>query len=186
MHFPKEPFRAVSGLISIVALAACSQPPTETVETARIENQAMEIAIAAIPPGFAVISEAGPTIQLERTDQADGARLTIEATAELPGGINLVAEADSMKDWFEQQPDGQYFGNLELGTPNGPAFTARGAYSSGTSQIEELRVFALHPTANRMLRMTYTYPPGTGKERLQQLAEVLGEIEALAQNASDS
>ena len=91
-----------------------------------------------------------------------------------------------MRDWFEQQPDGQYFGNLELGTPTGPAFTARGSYTSGSTPVEELRVFALHPSANRMLRLTYSYPPGTGKERLMQLAEVLGEIEALDQSASDS
>ena len=30
-----------------------------------------------------------------------------------------------------------------------------------------------------MLRMTYRYPPGEGKERLQQMAEVLGEVEGL-------
>ena len=145
----------------------------------RIENSSLAIAIAALPADFEVAAGEGQTIELQSIGEVGGGTLLIEATEELTGGINLVAAAEGMKDWFEQQPDGQYFGNLELGTPTGPAFTARGSYSTDGVEVEELRVFSLHPTANRMIRMTFRYPPGEGKIRMQQLVAVLGEIEAL-------
>lgn len=189
MHgtMPKS-FLLLIALLTWAPTACTKEPPAVNAPT-RIENPSLAIAVAAVPATFEIVTADGPTIELRRTDETGVAQLTIEATGDLQGGINLVAEAESMQDWFMQQPDGQYYGNLELGTPTGPAFTARGAYRDGETAIEELRVFAMHPTAHRMLRLTYRYSPGTGKERLQQLAEVLGEIEALApeaQNASDN
>ncbi len=170
-----------------VVIFGCSQPAQEVVEEPTdVRSASMGLVVAALPPAFTVVSSDGPTIELERSDEQGTAQLSIEATGDQPGGINLVAEAEAMKEWFEQQPDGQFFGNLELGTPFGPAFTARGAYAVDGERIEQLRVFALHPAQERMLRLTYSYPPGTGKERLQQLAEVLGEIEPLPQNAPDN
>jgi len=168
-------------LSSVLAWSGCA-PKEEEAATPlpeRVENTALNIVIAALPADFEVTSDQGQIIELRSIGDGSTGTLLIEATEELSGGINLVAAAEGMKDWFEQQPNGQYFGNLELGTPTGPAFTARGSYIGEAGEVEELRVFSLHPTANRMLRMTYRYPPGEGKIRMQQLVAVLGEIEAL-------
>jgi len=170
---------SMSILLAGLAWIACSRGAPETPPpAASVANDALGIAIAAIPEPFVVTSNDGPSLELQATGETGVATLHIEATDELAGGINLVAEAESMQDWFEQQPDGKFFGNLELGTPHGPAFTSRGSYLEDGVAVEELWVFSLHPTSNRMLRLAYRYPPGEGKERLQELANALGEIEA--------
>ena len=167
----------------VVALASggCAAKESEVAAPTlqRVESTSLGIAIAALPSDFEVSASEGQIIELLATGEVVDGTLVIEATEELTGGINLVAAAEGMKDWFEQQPDGQFFGNLELGTPTGPAFTARGSYSTDSGEVEELRIFALHPSANRMIRMTFRYPPGEGKVRMQQLVAVLGEIESL-------
>ena len=167
--------------LALVAMvvSGCAESQPESAPPPRVENQDLGIAIAAVYPPFVVETNEGSILQLRAPGQSGDATLYFETTAEMSGGINLVAEAEGMRDWFEQQPDGQYFGNLELGTPLGPAFTSRGSYTLEGAIIEEIRVFAIHPTGNRLLRMTYRYAPGEGKERLQQLAGILGEIEGL-------
>ena len=166
-------------LLSGLAWIGCSQSEPVPPPVTRVENSDLGIAIAALPDPFVVGTNEGVVLELLAPGEAGDGTLFFETTAEMSGGINLVAEAEGMRDWFEQQPDGQYFGNLELGTPIGPAFTSRGSYTLAGAAIEEIRVFAIHPGSNRLLRLTYRYPPGEGKLRLQQLAEVLGEIEAI-------
>lgn len=175
-------------LLPGIAWIGCSdsQPEPAPEPAPRIENSDLGIAIAAMPPPFSVGANDGPVLVLRAPGEAGEATLFFESTAEISGGINLVAEAEGMREWFEKQPDGQYFGNLELGTPLGPAFTSRGSYALDGVQVEEIRVFAIHPSSNRLLRMTYQYPPGEGKERLQQLAEVLGEVEGLWEADQDA
>ena len=179
-------FVTAAWLLAGALLAGCAGSPPEAPAAPRVENHDLGIAIAAVYPPFAVATNEGPVMELRAPGETGEGTLFIESTAELSGGINLVAEAEGMRDWFEQQPAGQYFGNLELGTPLGPAFTSRGSYELDGSAVEEIRVFTIHPTGNRMLRMTYRYPPGQGKERLQQLAEILGEIEGLEPTAQDA
>lgn len=178
-----RPIQWIQACILVVALvsAGCAAKEQEVAAPTleRVESPSLGIAISALPSDFEVSSSEGQTIELTASGEVVDGTLLIEATEELAGGINLVAAAEGMKDWFEQQPDGQYFGNLELGTPTGPAFTARGSYSTDSGEVEELRLFALHPSANRMIRMTFSYPPGEGKIRMQQLVAVLGEIEGL-------
>lgn len=175
--------RSLPALLFSISVVMCACAPRQE-EAApaplqRVENTDLGIAIAALPAEFEVVSDQGPVIELRTVGETAGGVMTIEVTEELTGGINLVAAAEAMKDWFEQQPEGQYFGNLELGTPSGPAFTSRGSYRSEQGLVEELRVFALHPSANRMVRMTFSYPPGEGKVRMQQLVSVLGEVEPI-------
>ena len=167
-------------------LVGCTGSSPEAPDAPRVENHDLGLAIAAVYPPFVVAGNQGPVMELQTPGETGEGTLFIEATAELSGGINLVAEAEGMREWFEQQPEGQYFGNLELGTPLGPAFTSRGSYVLDGAAVEEIRVFTIHPTGNRMLRMTYRYPPGQGKERLQQLAEILGEIEGLAPTGQEA
>lgn len=164
--------------IAITAIG-CAEPPPEPAPVQRIENHELGIAIANVPSPFVIDSNEGAVLELRAPGDLSEGVLFFETTDEMSGGINLVAEAESMQDWYEQQPEGQYFGNLELGTPLGPAFTSRGTYLLDGAQIEEIRVFAIHPTSNRLLRLTYRYGPGEGKERLQQLAVILGEIEGV-------
>jgi hypothetical protein len=166
---------ALSGFV----WAGCSGSQPEVPAPERVENHTLGIALATLPSPFAVTVNEGSRLELQTSAETGDATMFFEATAEVSGGINLVAEAESMEEWFQSQEGGQYFGNLELGTPIGPAFTARGSYSLAGVEVEELRVFAIHPVSNRLLRMTYRYPPGEGKERIQQLAEVLGEVEGL-------
>lgn len=167
------------GLVAGILSMGCSESPPEPAPAERVENSSLGIAIAALPPAFVVATNEGPILELRAPGDTGEAVLFVEATAESTGGINLIAEAEGMQSWFEEQPEGQYFGNLELGSPLGPAFTARGSYLLDGVAVEELRLFAIHPTSNSLLRMTYRYGPGEGKERLQQMAEVLGEIEPL-------
>jgi hypothetical protein len=162
-----------------VLFSGCAESPPDLARAPRAENPELGIAIAAVHPPFVVTRNEGAVFELRAPGEAGDATLFLETTAEMGGGINLVAEAEGMREWFEQQPEGQYFGNLELGTPLGPAFTSRGSYALEGTIVEEIRVFAIHPTGNRLLRMTYRYSPGEGKERLQQLAEILGEIEGV-------
>jgi hypothetical protein len=166
-------------LLGSLAWTACAPKQEEsTIRTPeRVESESMGIAVADLPADFEVVSNQGPVLELRTVGDSAGGTLVIEVTEELAGGLDLVAAAEAMQEWFEQQPDGQYFGNLELGTPTGPAFTSRGSYRSDQGEVEELRVFALHPSENRMVRMTFSYPPGEGKIRMQQLVSVLGEIE---------
>jgi hypothetical protein len=166
-------------LLAGAAWTGCSESKPEPESAPRVENSSLDIAIAAVPAPFVVGTNEGSVLELRAPGQAAEARLFFETTGEMSSGINLVAEAEGMRDWFEQQPEGQYFGNLELGTPLGPAFTSRGSYALDGVMVEEIRVFAIHPVSNRLLRLTYRYEPGEGKERLQQLAEVLGEVEGL-------
>ena len=75
-------------------------------------------------------------------------------------------------------PGATYHGNRELGAPIGTAFTARGTYPTNGGTVEETWVYAIHPTANRLLTIQFTYPTGETGIRIEQLLELLGEIEA--------
>lgn len=174
-------------LLAGLIWTSCSASEPELAAPApRVENDVLAIALATVPAPFIVAANEGAVLELQAPGEAGDGNLFFEATSEVDGGINLVAEAEGMRDWFEQQPDGQYFGNLELGTPLGPAFTSRGSYALDGAAVEEIRVFAIHPVSNRLLRLTYRYPPGEGKERLQQLAEVLGEVEGLYESDQEA
>lgn len=177
-------------VLSVVILGlsfACSKPSApERSEATRVENAALEIALAALPGPFEVAVNEGAQLELSAIGTEGPGTVIFSVEAETAGGINLVAEAEGTQAWFEAQPGGRYFGNLELVTHLGPAFTARGSYREGATEIEELKVFLLHPSPNRLLTVTYRYPPGEGKERMQELAELLGEIEALETSAQEA
>ena len=152
----------------------------------RVENVPLGIAIAALPASFSVTTNRDEQLELEAPGENGSGHASFHLAPEADTGVNIVAAAEESKGWFEAQPDGQYFGNLELMTPIGSAYTARGSYTSTNGPIEELKVFALHPSANRLLEIRYLYPAGEGKERMQQIAELLGEIEALADSPQDA
>lgn len=170
--------------------ASCARSPEPQTETAtRVASPELGIALASLPAPFELVTNQGGSLELRAPGPNGAGTAWFEVGPTEVGGVNLVAQAKGSRAWFETQPAGQYFGNLELVTPIGSAFTARGSYELDATTVEELHVFALHPTANRLLRVTYRYPPGEGQERMQQLAELLGEIEPLPpddQEASSS
>ena len=167
-----------------IALAAtlmhCAKAPNaEVAEPERVVNSDLGIAIAALPEVFSVVKSAGPTLELMAAGQAGSGTLIIAAGPEENFGINLIEAVKERKAIFESAPGGEYFGNRELGTPTGTAFTARGAYTGESGQVEETWVYTIHPSANRLLTITYTYPTGESEERVNQLLLLLGEIEGL-------
>jgi len=153
---------------------------TEVAEPLRIENADLGIAIAALPEPFSVVEASGPILELTAAGDVGSGTVIITAGPEEAFGINLVAAVKERKAIFESAPDGHYFGNRELGTPHGTAFTARGAYTGESGPVEETWVYSIHPGANRLLTITYTYPPGESEVRVNQLLLLLGEIEGLA------
>lgn len=171
--------------LSIVALALahCAKPPPPPPEPERVENPDLGIAIAALPEAFTVVEASGSTIELEAGGETGSGSAVIAAGPIDNFGINLVEAVKERKAWFESAPGGQYFGNRELGTPNGTAFTARGAYDSESGPVEETWVYTIHPTENRTLTIQYTYPTGESQARVQHVLELLGEIEGMAEAA---
>ena len=169
--------------IAALSLIQCAKAPPETPEPVRVENPDLGIALAALPAAFSLDTATGPTIELLAAGEQGNGRAVISAGPEDPFGINLVEAVKERKAWFESAPGGQYFGNRELGTPNGTAFTARGSYESDSGAVEETWVYSIHPTSNRILTITYTYPTGESQDRVQHVLELLGEIEGLGETA---
>jgi hypothetical protein len=163
-------------VVPLILTVACGKeaPPAP----ARVENPALGVAIAALPDEFEVVSADGETIELTADGPSGPGRAVIAAGPYETAGINLVDATKERKAWFESTPGAVYFGNRELGTPIGTAFTARGTYPTQDGEVEETWVYALHPTANRILTITFTYPTGESEDRVQQLMALLGEIEA--------
>ncbi len=166
-----------------LGLAHCTKAPQEVVAPERVENRDLGIAIAALPSAFSVANASGPEIVLEAAGAAGSGRAVITAGPEEQFGINLIEAIKERKALFESAPGGEYFGNRELGTPTGTAFTARGAYDGEYGPVEETWVYSIHPMANRVLTITYTYPTGESQERVGQLLELLGEIQGIGSAA---
>jgi len=167
------PAWALAGLV----LGACAGPaPEPQAAGSRVERPAIGLALASTPPPFAVAGEAPDRIELAAPGPA---RLSISIGPEQRAGINLVDHVAARKSWFEETAGASYFGNRELMTPIGTAFTARGTYVGADGEVEETSVYAVHPSANRLVTVTFIYPPGESQERVQQLIAVLGEIDGI-------
>lgn len=166
-------------LIALTAVLACrpTQPSPPTAQ--RVENRELELAIVDLPAPFEVAVNSGRELRLKAPGEAGEGVLDFQVGPESRTGINLLEEAESQKEVFEALPDGRFFGNLELVTPIGTAYTSRGTHRSKQGMVEEIRVVALHPTEYRRLSLSYVYPPGEGNERMQHVAALLGELEGL-------
>ena len=158
---------------------ACRAPEQAPASPQRVENPDLGIAIAALPEAFEVEVNQGSDLRLTAPGPNGAGSVEIEVGPDGPAAINLPAEAKATQQYFESLTNGQYFGNLELVAPIGSAFTSRGAYDRDDGRVGEIRVFAIHPIQSRLLTLSYIYPEGEGKERMQQLATLLGEIEGL-------
>ena len=167
-------------LIALAVAAACApapEPPPPAPEPGpRLESPGMGLALASVPAGFEVAENDGERIVLTK-----GAGTVTIATGPVERfGINLVDAVLARKSAFEEAPGGVYKGNRELRAPIGTAFTSRGEYTGESGPIEETWIYAIHPGENRLLTLTYAYPPTESESRAPEALSVLGEIEALA------
>lgn len=175
--------RRTSTIVSIATLvlfAACGQPepPPEPAFGERVECPGLKIAIAAVPSAFTVTTNEGTDLVLTAPGPNGDGRASFAMGEIESGGINLVEAVKAKKAEFEA--GGTYYGNRELGSPIGTAFTARGAWPQDDgSEVEEIWVFAIHPVENRLLTMTFSYPSGESQERVNQLLDLFGEVEGL-------
>lgn len=157
-------------------------------EAQRIENPELGIAVV-IPPGspFELVSNQGDEIRLRFPGNREFSPGTVTYTAGPVEkyGINLVDAVNARKAELQAMPDGQFFGQVELGSANlGTIYSTRGRFTDDDGKtVEELRLFAVHPSANRLLSMTYRYEPSPGQTQarlVDQAAEALGYVEPLA------
>ena len=161
-----------------LALSACGGQATTPIAAERVENPERGLAIAALPAVFQVTDNAGEVLRLSAPEVAGGGVEITIGPLQL-GGINLVEVVKERRAAFEAE--GLYFGNRELMTPYGPAYTTRGQLSGPDGPVEETAVYSLHPDgSDRLMTVTYRYPGGGDSQaRVGELLELLGELEAL-------
>ena len=175
----RRPTPPLSLLLALPLVAlACAGPAPEPAppEPIRVESPTLGLAIAALPQPFQVAENDGGPLVLEAPG---GGRLVVSVGPEERAGINLIEQVKARKAELEAAPGGVYFGNRELMTPIGTAFTARGAHERDGARVEETWIYAIHPSANRLLTLTYGYPEGESETRVQELVAVLGEVEGI-------
>lgn len=171
------------GLCLALALAVGCGAPEEAAPVAgepapRVERPELGIALAAVPEGFSVSGEAADELVLVRGDGSPG-RLAFIPGSPVTGSVNLVDAVNGHKAETLEQPNGEYKGMIELGSPLGTAFASRGRYDEGGSTVEDFRIFVIHPAGDRVLNLVYRYPAGDDTaERRDQLLSALAEVEA--------
>jgi hypothetical protein len=172
--------RSPLALVLPFALSVACQPATNEESapvSTRVENSALELALAQLPEPFVLAENEGATLRLGTTHETGG---TVEITVGEPEyGLNLQAKVTERRAAFESAPGGEYKGSRELGTPYGPAYYSRGLYDTEGGREEQTWIFALHPAGDsRLLTLIYTYPPGEEQTRVPELLGLVGECEA--------
>jgi hypothetical protein len=163
-----------------LGIGACSSPEPQRAVPERVENAALNLAIAEVPEPFVLATNKGTTLSFTTPSVEGDGRLRIEVGPLSSEAINLVEEVKSRKAVFEEAAGGRYFGNRELATPNGPAFTARGTIEGAEGIVEEIWVYAIHPAEYRLMTLVYRYPSAEDSaDRAAQLMSILGEVESL-------
>ena len=177
-----------------LALAACGRGDGDAApaaaEPTRLESPELGIAVE-VPAGapFTAAGTEGGVLRLTSEGQTvEGdvrlgpATLVYAAGPPQQAGVNLVEAVNQRKAELEQRPDGRFYGQVELGSHLGPAYNTRGSYVDEKGEaVEEVRIFAVHPSGDRLLHMTLAYDPvpGQGPARVQQAMEAFGWIEPL-------
>lgn len=186
-----------AALLTFAALlvlgAACAgnqggdgEEPAVAAEPQRVENPSVDLAVV-IPPGspFELESNQGDEIRLRFPAQGEFGPGTViyQAAPEQYFGVNLVDAVNDRKAEVEELPGGQFLGQIELGGPLGPAYSTRARYTGDDGkEVEEVRIFTVHPAGNRLLYMTYRYDAAAGQTKarmMDQAFEAFGYIEPL-------
>jgi len=161
-----------------LTLAGCASEPSAPAAPERVENPELGLAIAALPAAFEVAENTGETLRLS-TREVDGGSVEITIGPLQMTGINLVEVVKQKRAEFEA--NGLYYGNRELMTPGGPAYTTRGQLTTEAGPVEVTSVYSLPPDgSDRLMTVSYSYPSGGDSQaRVGELLELVGEIEAL-------
>lgn len=189
---------AALALCSALGLAGCGggaeEPaPAAAREPTRLESHEVGIAVE-VPAGSSFTSQGteGGVLRLASEGETTEAGValgpaTVVYAAEPPqvAGVNLVEAVNRRQDEIEARPDGRFYGQAELGGPLGTAYSTRGGYSEGGEDVEEVRIFAVHPQGDRLLHVTLRYAPvaGQGPARVDQAMRAFGWIEPLEEGA---
>lgn len=147
-----------------------------------VENAALGIALD--PPGgagFELAVNQGETLRLVHSASSDGepAELTFDVWLQ-DGNPNLVAAVNQQQEDVDGRPGGNFLGQVQLGSQLGTAYSTRGRYTGDDGrEMEEIRVFAVHPAGDRLLAMTYRYHPtaGASKQRTEEAMGALGLVQ---------
>jgi hypothetical protein len=170
--------RALPLLLTASLAMACSEEPPAA-PGGRVENGELGLALAELPAGCSVQRNEGRELVLACGSRRGTTGEVLFQVGAEPGGVDLPALARGQKEAFEAMPEGKFFGNRELVTPSGPAYTARGRYLEDGKALEEIRILALHPATQKLLVVRSRYPEGdeTAK-RMEQILAIVGEVEA--------
>ena len=184
---PAAALLLAAALGASVLAAGCGGEEAASAEPTRVENAALGIALEI--PGDAPVEvedASGETIRLARAaeDEIGPGTLVFESGPPPEYGPNLVEAVKEREAELEGLPDGEFFGQLELGSQLGPAYATRGRFTDETGQkVEETRIYTVHPSErDRLLWLTYRYVPSPGdtEARRAQALDAFGWIEPLA------
>jgi hypothetical protein len=169
-------FRALPFLLLVLA-AACGPGETPPADTG-VRNEALDIRLAAVPEGFHVVENDGSSLVLAPSGEGVEGRVTFSVGPPVEG-VNLIAAMDEHQAEIEALPDGDYRGGQELQTPLGTAFYSRGRFRDADGNlVEETRILAIHPRAERLLTLQYRYPAADdSRSRVEALIGVFAQVE---------
>lgn len=181
---------SVTHLALILALAGCGGGEESVGEPVRLESR--EVGIALEVPASASFSAAGteggvvrltsPGETTESGERLGPATLVYDAEPPQVAGVNLVEAVNLRAEEIRSRPEGEFYGQGELGSPLGAAYSTRGRFRDADGEVvEELRIVAVHPGGDRLLHMTLAYTPAPGQTaaRLEQALSAFSWIEPL-------
>ncbi len=168
--------RLVAAAALLAALGCAKSEPTPPVPTGpAVVNTDLGIALAEVPAGFSVKTNQGDQLVLVPVNPATPGQVEFEVGPE-ETGVNLVAAVKHHQAEVEAEPGATYEGARELVGPLGSAFWSR----AKVGDQEVVKLFTIHPSGNRLLTITYSYPAaGDSGQRVQQALDVLAEVEGI-------
>lgn len=175
------PFAAL--LLLYICLIGCGGAE-ETADAPRgpvVELPAINLAFDALPAGFVVGSSSADTVELVPSDPEANGRMWVEAGEISDFGIDLVQVVTDQTEAYAQFDNSEYFGGRKLViAAAGEAYYVRGRYDENGERREELRLFLVHPSENRLVSLHYAYPAGDDSaDRVQELFALAGELAVL-------
>lgn len=155
------------GALSLAACGGGEETARGDAEPVRLEDEELGIAVV-IPPGspFEPMESAPGEIRLRFPGDREftPGTATFATEPEQYFGVNLVEAVNEREEEIESRPGGDFLGQVELGSHLGTAFSTRARFDDTSGeQVEEVRIFAVHPGGNRLLHMTYRYTPSPGQ-----------------------
>ncbi len=168
-------------LIFKVTLLNCSKKEATNVqeqETKKITSNSYQLVVTALPEDCDVISAENMEFECAFANERATLKITFLPEEE---GMNLVEISKKQKEYFENL-GGEFKGTRELYGPFKTAFTARGRYQKNGKTIENLKIFTIHPTLKRVIKLEMEYVLDAENEtnaRVTQIINMLGELEVL-------